>query len=92
MLVLGLVTVAGLGIYQLIGGAQQTQSGTESSEAMISGSSDYPSLSLNDKPEEDSAPSADGMLSTVEIVRQVRPSVVGVVVYDTSISRFSPHL
>ena len=90
VLVLGLVTVAGLGIYQLMGGAQQTQSGTESSEAMISGSSDYPSLSLNDKPEEDSAPSADGTLSTVEIVRQVRPSVVGVVVYDTSISRFSP--
>ena len=58
----------------------------ESSEAVTEESSraDGPQLSLNNRPAPDEEEYTDGVLSTEEIAAKVRPSVVGIVAYQST--------
>ncbi|MBC8570417.1 S1C family serine protease [Zongyangia hominis] len=75
---------AGLGIYQIVtkdeskfhGQSAQSPSGENSSPSENSG------LQLQDKPTVNDGQEADGSLSTAQIQKKVRPSVVGVIKYQ----------
>lgn len=95
------IAMASFGVYELIGndflgldsilsgedesGAENTPSSVQSSEESQA-SDDAPSISLAEKPEDDSTVSTEGKLSATEVYNKVSPSIVGVVQYQYSTS------
>ena len=96
-----LIAMASFGVYELVGNdflgldsvlSQEDESasgnalsGAQSSEESKT-STDTPSISLAEKPEDDSTVSTDGKLTATEVYSKVSPSIVGVVQYQYSTS------
>ena len=96
-----LIAMASFGVYELVGndflgldsvlsgeetsGAGNTLGGAQNSEDSKA-SADTPSISLAEKPEDNSTVSTDGKLTATEIYSKVSPSIVGVVQYRYSTS------
>ena len=76
VLVVSLVSFAGVGIYSTFARAPQETEPTVNVPA-----SNLPGITLQDKPAVNDAPSADGKLSTEQIVEKVAPSIVAITTY-----------
>ena len=94
ILFVGVVCLAGYGIYTMLEVADG-EDYSESSSIVTDGSSSAAvestshSLAIKDHAQVEQAASADGRLTTVEIAKKVRPSVVGIAQYSRS-DTFSP--
>lgn len=91
VLLVGIVCLSGYGIYSLwnSGGSKSI---TEQSSSAVTDSVASPELTIKEHPNSDASEVtalSNGKLSTVEIARRVRPSVVGIAQYSVS-DTFSP--
>ncbi len=81
---ISLLTFAGYGVYSMImqgdANTEPTAPPSSSEQSVI----DMPSITINDKPEVESTPSADGSLTSVEIAEKVSPSVVAIEAYSSA--------
>ena len=95
VLVVGVICLSGYGAYSLISRAQTPQPtfpdggsySTPSAESQTPSS--VPELTIKEHPVSEEPSSADGVLSTVEIAKRVRSSVVGIAQYS-AFDTFTP--
>ena len=90
VLLVAVLCMAGIGVYSLVknNNPQSSQSGAAASSGADQGSSAAPEASpeIKDKPSDasaNSAASADGALTTVEVAKRVTPVVVNVIEYGS---------
>lgn len=81
VLVVSLVSFAGVGIYSTFARAPQETEPSASESTVNVPASNLPGITLQDKPAVNDAPSADGKLSTEQIVEKVAPSIVAITTY-----------
>lgn len=86
ILCVGVVTLAGYGVYSIVEGPQTSDS---SAEALPEGSSEDLHLSLTDKPVTTETQLSNGELSIPERAQKALPSVVGIVAYYQGQNIFS---
>ncbi len=78
--VVSLVSVAGISIFNAIQGNKTSISDTNEPSLNVP-ASELPGITLQDKPASIETPSADGKLTTMEIVKKVEPSIVAITTY-----------
>ena len=88
---IGVFCLAGYGIYTLwTNEGVVEQPAFEQAQSAVEGASSVPELTIKDHPVDDGeAAASGGKLTTVEIAKKVRPSVVGIAQYSAS-DTFSP--
>ena len=80
VVVVSLVSVAGVSIFNAVQGDKSSVSDTNEPSLNVP-ASELPGLALKDKPANSETPSADGKLTTMEIVKKVEPSIVAITTY-----------
>lgn len=80
VVVVSLVSVAGISIFNAIQGNKTSISDTNEPSLNVP-ASELPGITLQDKPASSETPSADGKLTTMEIVKKVEPSIVAITTY-----------
>lgn len=76
VLVIGVLSFAGYGVYSMVGDRDQKNVDSSSSQTQM------PGLSIQEKPATSEQAAADGSLTTTQIIKKVKPSVVGIVTYQ----------
>ncbi|MEG1849643.1 MAG: trypsin-like peptidase domain-containing protein, partial [Oscillospiraceae bacterium] len=94
VMVVGIVGLSAVGVYSLLTRDDDAPPANSAAASLPSGSSaptvTLPGLTIKDRPSDaTNSASQDGTLSTIEIARRVRPSVVGVITYG-SYNSFQP--
>lgn len=86
VLAIGVLCLAGIGLYSILQGkisnpndGQQQQ---QQQEGQSGPSTEIPQLELNDKPRDQEETLPDGRLTSTQIAKKVKPSVVGIVSYQ----------
>ena len=76
VLAIGVLSFAGYGVYSMVGDRDQKNVDSSSSQTQM------PGLSIQEKPATSEQAAADGSLTTTQIIKKVKPSVVGIVTYQ----------